>query len=73
MGGGGGIVARKNVSGSEWLQGRVRPGVTIAFVGTGAEVVVEVDRWDSLFWEVSRGGFSWWISLWWGWSRNRLI
>lgn len=48
-----GVVARKNVGGSEWLQGRVRPGVTIAFVGTGAEVVVEVDRCDSLCWEVS--------------------
>lgn len=41
--GGGRIMARKNFGGSGCLQGRVRPGVTIAFVGTGAEVVVEVD------------------------------
>lgn len=71
--GGGGIVARKNVGGSEWLQGRVRPGVTVAFVGTGAEVmVVEVDRWDSLCWEVSRGDFCGGFRWGWGWCRNRL-
>lgn len=38
--GGGRIMARKNFGGSGCLQG---PGVTIAFLGTRGEVVVEVD------------------------------